>query len=102
MANEPWRIRLKAAFEADGRSMNAVSLAAECAPNYLQGILAGDKEPGLARFMRLCRAMNVSPTYILTGSEVSPDTEEVMAALEKNPSKRAAILALLRDLPKEP
>ena len=102
MANELWRIRLKAAFEADGRSMNAVSLAAKCAPNYMQGILAGDKEPGLVRFMRLCRAMNVSPTYILTGSEVSPDTEEVVAALEENPSKRAAILALLRDLPKEP
>ena len=95
MAREDWRIRLKAALDADGRSMNAVSVAAECAPNYLQGILTRGQTPTLDRFFRVCHELKVSPSFVLTGFSVSPETESIVAALEDHPDKRAAILALL-------
>jgi transcriptional regulator with XRE-family HTH domain len=95
MANEDWRIRLEQALKDSGRSGNAVSVEAGCAPNYLHGVLSKNKEPTLDRFLRICRALNVSPTYVLTGSRISPGTEAVVTALESYPEKRAAILALI-------
>jgi hypothetical protein len=95
MAAECWRIRLAQALADSGRSANAVSTDARCAPNYLHGLLTQGKEPTLDRFLRICRALNVSPSYVLTGSQVTRDTEAVVAALEDHPEKRAAILALI-------
>lgn len=95
MADEPWRIRLQAAIDRDGRSFRDISISAGLSHGYLHGVLSDGKEPTLDRFMKVCAELGVSATYILLGVNVSAETEEIVRALEANPGKRAAILALL-------
>lgn len=83
------------AIQADGRSLREISLAAGVSHGYLHGIIRDGKEPTLDRFIKICRALRVSSAYILLGADISPDTEEIIQALEDSPEKRAAILSLL-------
>jgi transcriptional regulator with XRE-family HTH domain len=96
MSGAGWRQRLRAAIDRDGRSMRDVSLAAGLSHGYVHGILQDDKEPTLDRFLKVCETLGVSATHILVGSEVTPATERIVEALEKEPAMRDAILALLR------
>jgi len=92
---ETWRERLDRLIKDRGEAATAVSIRAGCAPNYVHGLLRQGKEPTLDRLGRLARALDVSAAYLLTGATVSPETEEIIAALEGDPEMRAAILTLL-------
>ena len=98
MTEVGWRARLQAALDKDGRSMRDVSLAAKLSAGYVHGILRDGKEPTLDRFIRICRALNVSATYVLLGAQVSPEAEQIVRLLEDRPEQRDAILALLSKL----
>lgn len=95
MESAAWRDRLEGAVERDGRSLRDISLAAGLSHGYLHGILRDGKEPTVDRFLKICAELNVSATYVLIGSRVSPATERIVRLLEGDPSARDAVLALL-------
>lgn len=96
LTGDEWRERLEAVVERDGRSLREISLAAGLSHGYLHGILRDGKEPTLDRFTRLCGALGVSVSYAMLGADVSPETEDIIRALESDPETRAMVLALLR------
>lgn len=85
-----WLDRLRDAVKADGRSLRDVSLSAGLGPNYLSELLGKDKEPGINKLERLCRELNVSLAYVLTGLQVTPEDEEKLALLAELPEEDAA------------
>lgn len=94
---ETWRERLAAAIAADAckRSMRDVSIAAGLSAGYVHGILKDGKEPTLDRFMRICEVLDVSAASVLTGADLSRETETILRAIEGNKDVRSAILVLL-------
>lgn len=96
MGQDGWRDRLEASITQAGTTMNAVSVRAGLAPNYVYDLLRRSKEPTLARFMKVCDAVPVSAAYILYGVDVLPEDEQILDLLHRHPSARANILALLK------
>lgn len=97
--DDEWRSRLKKAIQADGRKPRTVSLAAKLGPNYLGEVLKKGKVPGIDKLLRLCSELNVSATYILSGADVSPQSEEMQTILSRLPSDRQeTLLTLARQL----
>lgn len=98
-----WLARLKKAIEVDGRSMRAISLAAGLGANYLSEVIRNGKEPGVEKMMRICEAMNVSFTSIVTGVELDADAESYLRMLANlSPSERRSLDDLARALQKSP
>lgn len=94
-----WLIRFKAALKADGRTPRALSLDCGLGPNYVSEMLTKGKEPGVDKLLRLCAELKVSATYILTGSEVSPQSEEMLGLLADMKSEHlTTLLDLARQL----
>lgn len=91
-----WRSRLIEAVETSPKSMRAVSLAAGRGPGYLHSVIRDGKDPSVDHLASVCSELGVSLPYILFGMDISPETEEIVRALQDNPSKRKAILALLQ------
>lgn len=96
MKDDAWRQRLESAVQKDGRSLRDISLAAGLSHGYLHGVLRDNKEPTLERFIRICSELGVSLTYVLLGANVSPETEEIVQALEGDDETRSLMLAILR------
>lgn len=95
MANDAWRDRLDQAVERDGRSLRQISLSAGVSHGYLFGVLREGKEPTLDRFVRICGALDLSVSYALLGAELTPETEQIVAALQGDDEARRAMLAIL-------
>lgn len=96
---QSWKDRLAKAIDDDGRSMRAISLKAGTGPNYLSEVFSKDKVPGVDKLLKLSAELNVSATFILTGSEVSPESEEMLSILAAlPPEERATMLSLARQL----
>lgn len=96
---ERWKDRLKAAVDADGRTPRAISKAAGCGPNYLGEVFGKAKVPSIDKLLMLSAELKVSATYILTGSEVSPESEEMLMILASlGPDERDTMLRLGRQL----
>lgn len=87
-----WLDRLRFAMKADGRSARAVSIAAGLGPNYLSELLLSKKEPGIEKFLRICQELHVSSSYVLTGTEVSQDAEEMLGILASLPAEEQETL----------
>lgn len=87
-----WLDRLQVAVDADERSARAISLAAGLGPNYLSELLSTKKEPGIEKFLRLCRELHVSASYVLTGTAVSQDAEEMLGILAALPGEEQETL----------
>lgn len=91
-----WRDRLAKAIEERGETMRSVSLKAGLGANYVHGILKDEKDPTVERLLAICQALNVSPAYILLGSETTPEVEAILLLMQGSESRRKAILDLLR------
>lgn len=79
--------------------MRAISQAAGAGPNYVSEIFSRGKIPGIDKLLAICTELHVSPTYVLTGSDVSPESEEFLAHLgSMSPEERATMLNLARQL----
>lgn len=97
MTDDTWRDRIEAAAKKDGRSLREISLAAGLSHGYVHGVLRDGKEPTLDRFIKICKALDMSLAYALTGVEVSGKTLDLIEAIERGGPRRDAILALLQD-----
>ena len=95
MTEANWKTRLLVAIEADGRSRASICAAAGLSRNYIGSIYTDGKEPTVPKMLLLCKALNVSPAYIISGIDASPETARLMEALTADPEKTAALAALL-------
>ena len=89
------RKRLKVALKSKGLSMRRVSEDAKLNPGYVHSILSSDREPTIGNLAKICKVADLSLSYVMYGFEMSPETERLISLLEKNPEKRASMLALL-------
>jgi len=93
-----WRNRLIEAIKNDERSYRALSLEAGLGPNYVNQLLApNSRGPTAAALIKLLNALKVSPTYIITGAPLSPETEELLDLVGRmTPESREKLIAFLR------
>jgi transcriptional regulator with XRE-family HTH domain len=98
---EGWLERLNKAVLADGRAPRTISRAAGLGPNYLGELFNKGKVPSVDKLLKLCAELDVSATYILTGSAVSPESEEMLSILGAlDGEQQATLLSLARQLRK--
>lgn len=96
-----WLNSLKEAVVIDGRSLRAISGEAGLGPNYLSEVLNGGKEPTVPKLLRICRVLKVSASTIITGAELTPQAEEMLAILGDLPEDQQELLfSLARSLRK--
>ena len=91
----PIRNRLTEALNDSDRSMRSVSMGAGCGPSYLSGILTEGKDPSVGRLAAICKELDVSLYYIISGIEISTETEEFMYLLDSRSKSRDALRHLL-------
>lgn len=92
-----WKGRLQEAVTKDGRSRREISAAAGMSYNYLSQILSDEKMPKIENIEKVCRALGVSPVYILSGIDITPRVEELIRIFSEAPEHlQLAMLALLR------
>ena len=91
-----WRERLERTISERGETMRSASLKAGLGHNYIHGILKEDKDATVDRLLAICKALNVSPAFILLGQDAPPEVEALLLLMQNSPERRQAILALLR------
>jgi len=97
MGNETWRDRLTAALIEQKKSMRQVSLDAGLGPGYVHSILKGGKDPTIDLLLKVCEAAEVSLPWVISGVNVTPEVEALLAELSAaDPVQRRAMLTLLR------
>lgn len=96
VVSQGWRVRLAEAVERDGRSHRELSRAAGLNPGYLHQVLMLGKSPTVDKLLPLCAALRVSAAWVLYGSDVTREDEELVRLLRRDPGTREALLALLR------
>jgi transcriptional regulator with XRE-family HTH domain len=98
---EAWQERLETAVRKDGRKPRAISIAAGLGPNYLSEVFSKGKVPSVDNLLKLCGELHVSATFVLTGTEVSPESEEMLSLLAgMDEAAQETLLALARQLSK--
>jgi len=73
MNESDWKTRLQVAIDSDGRSRAAICEAAGLSRNYIGSIYTDGREPTVSKFITLCVALNVSPAYIISGVDATPE-----------------------------
>lgn len=95
-----WRARLIKAIEESGMSDRAISAAAGLSPNYVNHIRRLGKSPGADVLVQICKALNVSLSYIFTGAAISSEEEEILLLYSQlSPQDRQFFLDFLKRLP---
>lgn len=82
--NGDWYDRLRAAIQKEldkGRSEREIGHAAGLSANYVNQIMHKRINAGSDNVLKLCRALNVSPSYIFSGIERGSIEEEAAAVL---------------------
>ena len=92
---EGFWVRLEEAIASSGMSMRQISLSAGLSGTYISNLLKTRKEPTVGNLAAVCQAMGASLSYVLVGLDISPETEQVIQRLEKNPAHRQSVLSLL-------
>lgn len=83
--------------KAQGVSQREVAKRAGLGHGYLTSVLTEGKEPSVAHLASVCDALNISLGWLLFGYQMSPETERLILLIERNPTRRDGILALLDD-----
>lgn len=91
------RNRLQEALDNKRMSMRAASLEAGLSETALHGIVKLGRDPGVSNLVKVCDVLDVTLGWIMYGQDLTPENAEVLQLLQDNPSKRDAILALLRE-----
>jgi transcriptional regulator with XRE-family HTH domain len=94
--DDGWRQRLKDAVDASGRSNADIARACGLNRGYFTNIFKEGKEPTIGNLIAIVNELGISVSKILYGYDVSPETEEILGLIEKNPDLRAGILQILR------
>ena len=93
-----WKDRLLKALKRKRVSQRRASLGAGLGPGYVNSILKEGKDPTVENLMAVCRAADISLTYVLFGFDMTAETENLMALLESAPpEKRTSLLTLLKE-----
>lgn len=91
-----WRDRLREAADASGKSRLQICKEARVGKGYLAEVLDNGKEPTFDRLLRVINAIGVSLPWILYGTEIGPEEEELITLFSQLPEKRRrAILDLV-------
>lgn len=100
-----WRERLKEILEERQLSMREVSIASGCGHGYLYKILRENSEPTLDKLMKVANYLDLSLSWLLTGLDVSKQTEDFTLLYESlSPEQRERVFLLLQSMtpPKDP
>lgn len=89
------KARLRAKLEEAGITMRAASIAAGKGPGYVQNLLTSESDPTVTSLLRICKANNVNFAYVVFGIDVRPEMRRLLDAVQSDPQKLPAILALL-------
>ena len=90
------------------RSLTADRLSEMCSINatYLRQIESGAKMPSLPVFIDICRALKISPDYLLqdelTENEICTNREIETLWKESSPSKQALVFAMIKAALEQP
>jgi hypothetical protein len=104
MSNErpDWLVRLINSVEAyiaqhPGASLRNISKASGLGDNFLSQLKADDwKEPKFGNVVAVCRTLNVSITYVVTGAEMTQNQERVLQHLSQlSEEQQRSFLTLL-------
>lgn len=95
-----WYDRFLRAVEIDGRSRRAISLAANCGPNFLHEMIKYGKRPTIDKLMLVLDALEgANAMYVLTGMETTAEDGELFHLLaQSSEDEKQAFLAILRSL----
>jgi transcriptional regulator with XRE-family HTH domain len=107
MANDrpEWLVRLINAVEAyiqrHGSSLRSISKASGLGDNFLSQLRAdGWKEPQFSSVVAICKTINVSIIYIVTGAQMTPEEELFLQRLKRlSVDQQKSILTLLESFP---
>ena len=102
MTESEWQHRLRMeivrALAKPGASEAGLSAQANLGKNFVGQFLKTGRIPSVENFVKLCVALGVSPSYILTGQPITPEIEFVMECWPKLPPKRRrALIDLLAE-----
>lgn len=99
MEKADWRERLIAAIHKDGRSYRALALAAGLGPNYVFQFIDRGTAPTMPGLLALCKVLEISPLYILTGVAATPSTDELISLVaDMDPEQIDALVRLVRQM----
>jgi transcriptional regulator with XRE-family HTH domain len=97
-----WRDRLLVEIKKprqgrpSGYSLRELSLAAGRGPSYVSELLRG-KEPKVANLESVCDVLGTSVSYILTGTDLTRDGEELLRAYTRlGEAERDGLLKMFR------
>lgn len=94
-----WRDRLIEAIDRDGRSLRAISRAANLGSNYLTQMRERGTAPTTQALVSLCDVLGVSVTSILIGAAMSPSEEELLRlAAGLSDRKKDLLIEMARQL----
>ena len=91
-----WRERLEEAMTQRKLSMRALSLEAGLGPSYVSGLLKERNEPTIENMLALCKVLDISASWLISGVNITPPRERILRFLVENPNAEAAILDLLQ------
>lgn len=91
------RERLSQAIYEKRLSMRQVGLDAGLSESAVHGIIKLGRDPGAENLVKICDVIGATLSWVMYGYEITPEAEEVLNLLQKNPAKREAILQLLRE-----
>jgi hypothetical protein len=81
--------------------MRSVSMAAGLHDNFITQLRAKNwREPMFGNVVALCRAIDVSITYVVTGAEMTQSAEMFLSQLARlSEDQQRSVLALLESFP---
>jgi len=91
-----WKVRLLEIIEKSGRTQKDISVEAGLGRAYLYGVCREGKEPSVENFLAICKALNVSPAFVLFGWNITEKQQELLRLLGSSDDKTEAVLTLLR------
>jgi hypothetical protein len=95
--DDSWKVRLAEAVEASRKSKRSISIEANLGVGYLHAILVEDKDPTIGNLRKICAAIPVSITAILTGADITSEEEQIISLLRKSSTKTEAVVTLLKN-----
>lgn len=87
--------RLALVLDQKGLSFREAGRLAGGGPSYISGIINEGKDPQVSYMITFCENTNTNLAWLLYGVETSKENEKILKALQDQPHKRDAILALL-------
>jgi transcriptional regulator with XRE-family HTH domain len=102
-----WLVRLvdeiKRRKATDGDAYRQIAMSTGLGVNYVSQLTQENwREPSFGRVVKLCRALNLSITYLVTGADMTAQEEQILAHLRRLDDQQRTYLeglleSLLRD-----